>query len=98
MTMNKSIPCILVAIALLAGCKSVEVTKDEYAADGKTLAKRTTAKVYCFAMATELEYVHILGIGTARNYKTDGGAETAKAAAEGFASGLVKGGLKAVAP
>lgn len=96
--MNKSIPCILVAIALLAGCKSVEVTKDEFAADGKTLAKRTTAKVYSFAMATELEYVHVLGLGTARNYKTDGGAETVKAVVEGAVEGGIKAGLKAVAP
>jgi PBP1b-binding outer membrane lipoprotein LpoB len=90
MNMNKSIPCILVAIALLAGCKSVEVTKDEYAADGKTLAKRTFAKVNVIMMSTELEYVNILGLGSLRNYKTDGGEGSIKAAAEGAATGTVK--------
>ncbi len=96
--MNKSIPCILVAIALLAGCKSINVVKDEFGPDGKTVTKRTSASVLSFVMATELEYVHILGLGTAKNYKTDGGSETVKAMAEGFATGAVKGGMKAVAP
>jgi len=95
---NKSKPCILVAIALLAGCKSVEVTKDEFAADGKTLAKRTTAKVYSFAMATELEYVHVLGLGTAKNYKTDGGEATVKAAVEGAVEAGIRGGARVVVP
>jgi ribonuclease PH len=88
----------LIALVSLAGCKSIEVTKEEFAADGKTVTKRTSASVISFAMATELEYVHILGLGTAKAYKTDGGAETTRAAAEGFASGLVKGGAKVVAP
>lgn len=88
--MNKSIPCILVAIAMLAGCKSVEVTKDEYASDGKTVAKRTTAKVYSFAMATELEYVHVLGLGTAKNYKTDGGEATVEAISRGATKGAIE--------
>jgi len=83
---------------MISGCKSVEVTKEEFAADGKTVTKRTSASVYSFAMATELEYVHILGLGTAKNYKTDGGAETVKAIAEGAAKGAVEGGLKAVKP
>jgi hypothetical protein len=86
----KSLLTITVAIAMLAGCKSVEVTRDEFLADGKTIKARTSAKVLSFMMATELEYVHILGLGTARNYKTDGGAETIKAAAEGAATGTVK--------
>ena len=88
--MNKSIPCILVAIALLTGCKSINVVKDEFGPDGKTVTKRTSASVLSFMMATELEYVHILGLGTARNYKTDGGEATVKAAAEGAANGAVK--------
>jgi len=86
----KSLLTITIAIALLAGCKSVDITKEEFAADGKTVTRRTTAKVNVIIMSTELEYVNILGLGSLRNYKSDGGAETIKAAAEGAANGAVK--------
>jgi len=85
-------------MSLLAGCKSIDVEKETFAADGKTVTTRTKARVISVAMATELEYVHILGLGTARNYKTDGGAETMKAVAEGAAKGAVEGATKAVKP
>jgi len=87
----KTLLTITVTMALLAGCKSVDITKEEFAADGKTVTKRTTAKVNVILMSTELEYVNILGLGSLRNYKSDGGAETVKAAAEGAAVGTVKG-------
>lgn len=90
--------CLFAMIALLtlAGCKSVEVTKEEFAADGKTVTKRTTGKVFSFAMATELEYVHVLGLGTVRNYKTDGGEATIEAVSRGATKGAVEAGLQAV--
>ena len=92
--MKKLLALAAVATAFLAGCKSIDVTRDEFGPDGKTLTKRTSASVRSFAMATELEYVHILGLGTAKAYKTDGGEATLKAVAEGSAEGAVKGALK----
>jgi ribonuclease PH len=88
----------MIALITLAGCKSVEVTKEEFAADGKTVTKRTSASVISFAMATELEYVHILGLGTAKAYKTDGGSSTLEALARGASKGAVEAGLQAVTP
>lgn len=92
--MKKLLKLTAISMAFLTGCKAIDVTRDEFAADGKTLTKRTSASVISFAMATELEYVHILGLGTAKAYKTDGGEATIKAISEGAAEGAVKGALK----
>lgn len=88
----------IAAISLLAGCKSIDVTREEFAPDGKTVTKRTSASVLSFAMATELEFITITGLGTAKNYKTDGGEATIKAVVEGAVEAGVKIGLKAVVP
>jgi len=87
-----------VAMAMLTGCKSIDVTKEEFYPDGKTVSKRTTASVVSFAMATELEFVNIIGLGSAKAYKTDGGEATVKAAVEGAVEAGVRSGLKAVVP
>jgi hypothetical protein len=49
-------------------------------------------------MATELEFITITGLGTAKNYKTDGGEATIKAVVEGAVEAGVKAGMKAVVP
>jgi carbon monoxide dehydrogenase subunit G len=91
---KKLLTITALATALLSGCKSIEVTREEYASDGKTVTKRTTASVVSLAMATELEFVNIIGLGSAKAYKTDGGEATIKAISEGAAEGAVKGALK----
>lgn len=88
----------IAAVSLLAGCKSIDVTREEFAPDGKTVTKRTSASVLSFAMATELEFITITGLGTAKNYKTDGGEATIKAVVEGAVEAGVKAGMKAVVP
>lgn len=92
--MKKLLVLAALATSMLTGCKMIDVTRDEFGPDGKTVTKRTSASVVSFAMATELEYVHILGLGTAKAYKTDGGEATIKAISEGAAEGAVKGALK----
>ena len=96
--MKKLLALTAVAMAFLAGCKSIDVVKEEFAPDGKTVTKRTSASVLSFAMATELEFINIIGLGSARNYKTDGGEATVKAAVEGAVEAGVRSGLKAVVP
>jgi carbon monoxide dehydrogenase subunit G len=86
------------ATSMLAGCKSIDVTKEEFGPDGKTVTKRTTASVLSFAMATELEFVNIIGLGSAKSYKTDGGEATVKAAVEGAVEAGIRGAAKAVVP
>ena len=96
--MKKLTVSALIAMSMLAGCKSIDVTREEFAPDGKTVTKRTSASVLSFAMATELEFITITGLGTAKNYKTDGGEATIKAAVEGAVEAGVKAGMKAVIP
>lgn len=96
--MKKILALTALAITCLTGCKSIDVTKEEFGPDGKTVTKRTTASVLSFAMATELEFVNIIGLGSAKSYKTDGGEATVKAAVEGAVEAGVRSGLKAVLP
>lgn len=96
--MKKLLALTALAMAFLTGCKSIDVTKEEFYPDGKTVSKRTTASVISFAMATELEFVNIIGLGSAKSYKTDGGEATVKAAVEGAVEAGIRGGAKVVVP